>query len=238
MTQLITQWTAPAEVAVLQTSRTFQNQTCFDIHPNNTTTQSLDTLVSEYHLPHNPVFMLQKHENHVIEYFEPPKSHFKEQADACFTRTPGVICAVMTADCLPVIMTDIHGSFVAAVHCGWRSLSANILDKTISAINPTKQILAWFGPCIQQNQYEVDASFVTNYLSKHSDSSAAFSPIINNKSFASLYQMAAIQLNKLGITKIHQSRQCTFNNKDYFSWRENATPHRMSTMVWIKGIDQ
>ncbi len=234
MTHLINQWQRPAHVAAIQTSRVFLQQRCFDIHPNHSSTAEVDSLVEEFKLPHTPIFMHQTHHNKIIEYIEPPKNHLTTQADACFTRTPNVICAVMTADCLPVLMTDTEGSFVAAIHCGWRSLYANILSETIAAINPKKDVLVWFGPCIQQQKYEVDNAFVTNYLKRHPGSSKAFTAIINHKSHANLYQMAEIQLNKLGIEHINQSNECTYLNDQYFSWRENATPHRMSSMVWIK----
>lgn len=234
MTHLIKHWQRPAQIAAFQTSRVFKDDNCFDIHPNHTSAQTVISLVSEFNLPHAPTFMLQEHGNTITEYLEPPKKHLSVISDACFTRIPNVICAVMTADCLPVLMTDVDGSFVAAVHCGWRSLYANILTKTLEAINPQKEVLIWFGPCIQQNQYEVDDSFVTHYLKQHPDSSNAFTDSVNNKSQASLYQMAETQLNSFGVSHINKSNQCTYLNKNYFSWRENATPHRMSTAAWIK----
>ncbi|TDR20850.1 peptidoglycan editing factor PgeF [Marinicella litoralis] len=239
MTHLINQWQRPARVKVLQTSRSLINPLSnptngFDVHPNHADPDHMHALITAFELPHEPIFMQQVHGNQVIEYLEPPKAHFDVQADACFTRLPDVICAVMTADCLPVIMTDTEGSFVAAVHCGWRSLYANILSQTLEAINPQHEVLVWFGPCILQDQYEVDESFVVNYLKRHPDANNAFTEIIDHNSLASLYTMAEIQLQNLGIKQIQQSMECTYLNKQYYSWRENSTPHRMGTMAWIK----
>jgi len=234
MTHIIQAWNQPPHIVALQTSRFFQQEQCFNIHPNQSTPPPTDALVAEFNLPHTPQFMQQVHKNTVIEYREPPKHQLSVKADACFTRVPGVICAVMTADCLPILMTDQSGTFVAAIHCGWRSLYANIIQKTIAAIKPQHEIMVWLGPCIQQSQYEVDESFVSNYLKQHPDSFEAFTATVNKKSQANLYIMAETQLKKLGIKSINKSNECTLLSRQYFSWRENATPHRMSTMAWIQ----
>jgi hypothetical protein len=141
----------------------------------------------------------------------------------------------MTADCLPILLTDTVGSFVAAIHCGWRSLYANILPKTIEAIRPKHDVLAWFGPCIQADQYEVDEQFVTHYLNKHPDAVDAFAAIKNSKSQASLYRMAQVQLQGLGIDNIAFINECTYLDEKYHSWRQNQATKRMATMAWISG---
>ncbi len=209
-------------------------QEAFDIHPNRSTPHQLQELVRQFQLPHQPHFLKQVHDSKIIEYKEPLKLNFSEQADACFTRSKNVVCAVMTADCLPVLLTDTSGSFVAAVHCGWRSLYASILNKTIEQINPSNKVLAWFGPCIQQAQYEVDTDFVNNYCQKHLKSSGAFTPIVNGKSHANLYQLAKQQLIENGIENVSASNECTFLDSNYYSWRKNQTTHRMATMIWIR----
>ncbi|MGJ8663107.1 MAG: polyphenol oxidase family protein, partial [Marinicella sp.] len=146
---------------------------------------------------------------------------------------PGVICSVMTADCLPILLTDQMGSFVAAVHCGWRGLYANIIAETVNAINSHNEIIAWLGPCIQAAQYEVDEEFKNHYLKQHPNVGHAFSPLIKGKCQADLYQLASIQLHKLDIKNLTQSNQCTFLNADYYSWRENQTAARMASMAWL-----
>lgn len=173
------------------------------------------------------------HGNQVLEYTEQPKSQLVQQADACFTRKRGVICSVMTADCLPVLLTDKLGTFVAAIHCGWRSLYAGILKKTVNQINSKHPLLAWFGPCIQQLQYEVDEPFIDHYLKKHPNSNTAFSDIKAGKSSANLYLMAQIQLNELDIQLIDTTNQCTFLCSNYYSWRQNNTTKRMASLIWL-----
>ena len=233
MTYLINNWLQPKQVIGLQSTESLLNLSHFDIHPNHSNSAAINQLINHYKLPHEPKFLHQVHGNHVVEYEETPKDQLIIQADACFTRTPDVICAVMTADCLPVLITDTAGSFVAAVHCGWRSLYSNILAKTIQAIQPKHDVLVWFGPCIQVKQYEVDQSFVINYLNHHPDAASAFTPVINNKIHANLNRMAQIQLHKLGITQIVMNNECTYLDDRYYSWRQNKTIKRMASMTWI-----
>jgi hypothetical protein len=233
MTYRINNWLQPKQVIGLQSTESLLNLSHFDIHPNHSNSAAINQLINHYQLPHEPKFLHQVHGNHVVEYEETPKDQLIIKADACFTRTPDVICAVMTADCLPVLITDTAGSFVAAVHCGWRSLYSNILAKTIQAIQPKHDVLVWFGPCIQVKQYEVDQSFVINYLNHHPDAASAFTPVINSKSHANLNRMAQIQLHKLGITQIVMNNECTYLDDRYYSWRQNKTIKRMASMTWI-----
>lgn len=233
MTHIINQWQRPEHVKAIQSSKHFQHISHFDIHPNNSEPLIIQQLAKKFNLPHEPMFLKQVHGCEVIEYLHQPKVQLKLQADACFTQVPGILCAVMTADCLPVLLTDRAGSFVAAVHCGWRSLYANILSKTLKRINSDNQILAWFGPCIQQMKYEVDESFVNYYLAQHPNSKTAFTTITAGKSYASIYNMARIQLNQLGVTHIESADQCTYLSPEYYSWRKNNTTNRMATMIWM-----
>ncbi len=234
MTDLIDNWPASQErILSLQTSRKLAQETAFCVHPDHNHLNHLTQLVQNFHLPHPPRFLNQVHGNEIIEYQQQPQADFQYEADACFTKVKGVICAVMTADCLPVLLTDIDGTFVAAVHCGWRSLYADILTLTLAKINPQHEVLAWFGPCIQQAQYEVSMDFVTNYLAKHPDCKAAFTPMKNGKSKADLCHMAAQQLQNNNVTQISKYDKCTYLSHNYYSWRQDQTPHRMGSMIWL-----
>ncbi len=233
MTQLITDWSVAPSVRALQTTNTLAADSAFDVHPKQSQSESIQLLVDTFDLPHTPIFMQQVHGNQVVEYTEPPQNHFAHQADACFTRATGVLCAIMTADCLPVLLTDRAGSFVAAVHCGWRSLYADILTATLDAISSQHELLCWFGPCILQANYEVDPQFVTDYLARHPDCASAFTPVAGGKSAASLYHLATIKLQQLGVRHISQSNVCTFADDRYYSWRQSQTPKRMASMIWL-----
>ncbi len=237
MTHLIKPWLIPDCVHAVQTTQYFTGiQGTFDVHPQQANADEMEKLKQHFNMPHIPRFLKQVHEATVIEYHEPPSSDFTRHADACFTRRPDIVCAVMSADCLPVLLTDTLGTFVAAVHCGWRSLYAEILSHTIEAINPSHQILAWFGPCIQQAQYEVDETFVRNYLDKHSDCETAFTPIIKGKSHANLYQLALLQMQKISDCQISFANECTYLDDRYYSWRKDQTTQRMASLIWLDSI--
>ena len=233
MTHWIEHWQRPAHVKAIQTTNSLAQHQAFDIHPNHSKANLINQLVTDFSLPHVPIFLQQIHGNQITEYRQQPESQLAIQADACFTRCQNVICAVLSADCLPVLLTDSAGSFVAAVHCGWRSLFADILRETLIKVNSEHQIMAWLGPCIQQAQYQVDDSLVNNYLAKHPNSHPAFSQIRAGKSFANLYSLARIQLNGLGVKHIETANQCTFLNPNYYSWRQNNTTKRMASMLWL-----
>ncbi|MFC3193175.1 peptidoglycan editing factor PgeF [Marinicella sediminis] len=238
MTHPITQWHRPSVVNAIQTTRRSAQTLDFDAHPSSN--QDIRPLLSavDIELP-QPVFFLQQvHGAEVVEYMHPPQAHFVQTADACFTRQPGIICAIMTADCLPVLLTDEAGSFVAAVHCGWRSLYAGILQQLIKTIQPRAEVLAWLGPCIQQPNYEVDGAFMKNYLKTHPDASSAFTPVQNDHCYASLPIMAIRQLNALGISLIDQDGRCTYSDDQLYSWRRDNTPQRMASLIWLKPNNQ
>lgn len=234
MTHRINSWHRPQPVNAVQTTRNLSNNTTFDIHPKQAELKLIQQLQADFCLPHRPYFMQQVHGNRVIEYQSQPNTDFAVKADACFTRGKNIICAVMTADCLPVLLTDSVGSFVAAVHCGWRSLYGDILTQTLTQVNSNHPILAWLGPCIKQLQYEVDETFVCNYLQQHPSCHTAFSEIIDGKSFACINTLAQLQLMEFGVTEIESSDACTFLDPAYYSWRRNNSIKRMATLTWLR----
>lgn len=235
MTHLITQWQRPESVLALQTTRYLDDDQQLDMHPAHSNQSQLDYMCRKFNLPHTPALLSQVHGNHIIEYAtQPNDEQLSVQADACFTRKPGIICAIMTADCLPILLTDVKGSFVAAIHCGWRSLFSNIIQTSCDAIQPAHEMIAWLGPCIQQAQYEVSEEFVSHYLTQHPNSEHAFTTIKHNKSHANLYHMATVQLQQMGINNIQTDQRCTLLDDDFYSWRQNQTKQRMASMAWIK----
>ncbi|WP_223787023.1 peptidoglycan editing factor PgeF [Marinicella meishanensis] len=234
MTDLIEPWSRPAHVAALQTTRTWQQNPNFSAHPKHSQASDLQRLVEQFALPHEPRYLHQVHGHQVIEYSQPQQQSLAIQADACFTREYGVVCAVMTADCLPVLLTDTEGSFVAAVHCGWRSLYAQILTNTLAQIQPPADVLAWLGPCIQRPQYQVDLDFVAHFLQRHPHAEAAFDPPDSlGKCRADLVALARMELQALGVRQITQDPTCTFLSPKHHSWRRDQAPERMASLIWL-----
>lgn len=205
-----------------------------NIHPNDTGDVALSRLQHMYHLPHKPVLMQQVHGHDIVALDSVPTQHFWQPADACFTRQNNLICTVMTADCLPVLMTDSRAGFVAAVHCGWRSLYRGILIKLLDQVASDHDLIVWFGPAICDRHYQVDAAFKKHYLQAHPNASNAFTEVINGHCQADLKAMARAQLAQQPVKHIHDVGICTYGHKNYDSWRENKTPSRQAAMIWLR----
>ena len=126
---------------------------------DNKAQSNLNKFSLQYQLPHIPIFLNQ------VEYADIPLKHGEKNADACFTRQKGVICSVLSADCLPVLMANKQATVVAAVHCGWRGLYADILLETIKKLNVDPgDLQCWLGPCISYKPYQVDEKFRNNFF--------------------------------------------------------------------------
>ena len=186
-------------------------------------------------LPHSPIFMQQIHGNKVVEYLEAPSRHGEIKADACFTREKGVVCAVLSADCLPVLITDKDNSVVAAIHCGWRGLHANILRETIKKLNVSpKELQCWLGPCISYKPYKVDKEFRERFIKINKDFSHCFYQSQKGQWHADLKKIAVTQLHKLAVDSIVQSPYCTFENKSlFYSYRRDKETGRMASLIWL-----
>ena len=121
---------------------------------NDDALKNIASLTESNNLPHSPVFLEQIHGKNVVEYVEQPKQHGLIKADGCYTRRKGVVCAILTADCLPVLMTDKQSTVVAAIHCGWKGLYSEIISEMVKKINVLPEdLLCWLGPCISYKPY-------------------------------------------------------------------------------------
>lgn len=186
----------------------------------------------------------QVHGQDMVEL--PTQTHlaYPPQADAVYTFAPNQVCAVMTADCLPVLLTDSQARFVAAVHCGWRGLASGILTKTLTTItsktqSPLTQIIAWLGPAIGPLKFEVGDEVRQCFMDKELAYQNSFIQSSALKSqhkwFANIYQLAEIELNQLGVTQIYSDRECTMNQPDdYFSYRRDGQTGRQASLIWLQ----
>lgn len=228
--------TESKSVCILQTHRDLlaNKHTQLDVHPNNNGDWALEQIQQQYQLPHQPCIMQQVHGANSISLNTTPPKHFWQKADACYTRQSNIICTVITADCLPVLITDEQASFVAAIHCGWRSLYAGILPKTLDKIQSRHDLIVWFGPSICARHYQVDKSFKDHYLKAHPNAEPAFSEVIDNHCQADLKTMAQVQLNQYRLKYIQDCEICTYGHHNYYSWRQSQTKARQASMIWIK----
>ncbi|MCC6075968.1 peptidoglycan editing factor PgeF [Pseudomonas sp. GCM10022188] len=159
------------------------------------------------------------------------------EADASWSATPGVACTVMTADCLPVLFCDRAGTRVAAVHAGWRGLVAGVLEASVAALGcPADQVLAWLGPAIGPQAFEVGAEVREAFLAQHPEAAAAFVPSVNPGRFmADLYQLARIRLAAAGVSAVYGGGLCTFSDATrFYSYRRAPRSGRLASLVWLE----
>jgi len=158
------------------------------------------------------------------------------QADASYTREAGIACAIMTADCLPVLFAAQDGSCVAAAHAGWRSLVAGVLENTITSMQTQPQnILAWLGPAIGAQVYEVGPEVREAFLAQNQQTEQAFVP--SNRAghwLADLYQLARIRLAAFGITQIYGGGFCTLSDPRFYSYRRQPVTGRFASLIWLE----
>jgi polyphenol oxidase len=182
-------------------------------------------------LPHIEQYqwLTQTHSNVCIEL--PSTQQSMPAADACFTAQINQVCAVMTADCLPILLCNTQGDKVAAVHAGWRGLANNIIENTIQQMNCGNQsILAWLGPAISQQYFEVGKD-VKQAFAHYPD---AFIPSVNfsvdePKYLANLYAIALKKLAAIGILNVYGGDYCTYGQDDLFFSHRRATHQGLST---------
>ncbi len=181
----------------------------------------------------------QRHGNDVVEA---RKGSGILPADAVYSKQAGVACCVTTADCLPVLLTDLEGSMVAAVHAGWRGLFAGVLEQTIESFTcDTREITAWLGPAIGACHFEVGAEVREKFLSTVGNKVSCliddcFKPSkIRGKFMANLYGLASIKLVQLGVSNISGGEFCTYcQDNKFYSYRRQTETGRMVSLIYIK----
>ncbi|RDI48794.1 peptidoglycan editing factor PgeF [Aquicella lusitana] len=229
-------WPVPASVKAYTTVRDSwgERQPYHDMHPgfyagSENENQRLKTLLQ---LPSEPVWITQTHSNVAIAA-TPENS--KKEADATFTDQPGQVCAILTADCLPVLVCNKQGSHVAAIHAGWRGLASGIIEATLKAMRqPAADLLVWLGPAIGPQKFEVGQDVYDAFVQKHPESAAAFLPQRPGKWLADLYTLARIRLRHQGVTQIYGGDFCTYTQADlFFSYRrDKGKTGRMASLIW------
>ena len=145
-----------------------------------------------------------------------------------------------SADCLPALLTDFQGSVVAAAHAGWRGLAAGVLEAAIAAMRiPPANILAWLGPAIGPQVFEVGADVFAAHCDNDAGAARCFVPHRQGKWLADLGALARRRLTRAGVASIHGGGRCTFSEPDaFYSYRrDGARAGRMATLIWIASLE-
>jgi len=164
-------------------------------------------------------------------------------ADAQWSRHLGAACAVLTADCLPVLLCSVSGDAVAAAHAGWRGLLAGVLEATVEAMNTRPdEVLAWLGPAIGPAAFEVGPEVREAFLaaanpSEESAVAACFRPNPERPDhcFADLYALARVRLRALGVTRVFGGGLCTYSDAErFYSYRRDGQTGRMASLILLR----
>jgi YfiH family protein len=185
-------------------------------------------------LPDEPRWLRQVHGIAVADLDRAAGAGVVATADAAFTRRAGVVCAILTADCLPVLLTDVAGEAVAAAHAGWRGLAGGVLEATVSALGEDPaELLAWLGPGIGPRRFEVGAEVRERFLDADGLAESAFLPSPKGRFMANLGLLARRRLEGLGLTRIFASDECTHSQPErFFSHRRDGQTGRHATLIW------
>ena len=215
MTTIITpDWPAPANVIAGTTTR--------------------DTQSSEP--PENLRFLNQVHGAAVVPAAAVRDAPEPLDADAVTGQQPGEVCAVRTADCLPVLFCSTDGGRVAAAHAGWRGLAAGVLENTIDALGVAPDaLLVWLGPAISQPNFEVGDEVREAFLDYDAKAVTCFEQNARGRWQADLYALARRRLAGAGVEAVSGGGWCTFADAErFYSYRRSRDTGRMVSFVALK----
>lgn len=193
-------------------------------------------LCERLNLPESPLWLNQTHSTRVLALnSNPPADSY---GDACFTYNSLRVCAVRTADCLPILLCTADATYVAAIHAGWRGLARGIIEATLAqAPADRSSILAWLGPAINRCHFEVGQDVYTAFTQSHPAAIDAFTPhpVQADKWFADLYHLATQRLQTGGVDQIYGGEYCTYDQPElFFSHRRAASDsRRLISLIWI-----
>lgn len=190
-------------------------------------------LVAGLALPETPAWIHQVHGRRVVEL---PGDEVGPDADACWTRQRGVVCAVQAADCLPVLFCDDAGSVVAAAHAGWRGLAGGVLEATVAALPvPASSLMAWLGPAIGPEAFEVGAEVREAFVAEDPAAAAAFRAAAGaGKHHADLFVLARQRLARAGVQRVSGGGISTHADPArFYSFRRDGVCGRMAALVWM-----
>ena len=236
---ILPDWPAPASVRALQTTRLggvspapWDSLNLGDHVGDDPLRVAANRALVQLELPGTPCWLQQVHGVTVVDAaLAQPGS----EADAAVARVAGAVCAVMTADCLPVLFCNRAGTVVAAAHAGWRGLLAGVLEASIEAMAvPGEEILVWLGPAIGPQAFEVGDEVRAAFVAHDPSADLAFRAGLPGKWLADLELLARQRLQAAGVTAIYGGGLCTVNDPErFFSYRRDGQTGRMASLIWL-----
>ncbi|MEO8738455.1 MAG: peptidoglycan editing factor PgeF [Casimicrobiaceae bacterium] len=230
---IVPDWSAPASVHALSTTRHGGAAGIADFSHRNPELARVRATLRRI-VPAEPLWLSQVHGPGVASADHP---HARPpQADGVIASATDAVCAVLTADCLPVLFTDVDATNVAAAHAGWRGLAAGVLEATVAAMRVAPQaVIAWLGPAIGPNAFEVGDDVRNVCCAADTGAQSSFVASRPGKWHADLYALARRRLARAGVHAVYGGTRCTLTERDsFFSYRRGGddAPRRMATVIW------
>lgn len=187
-------------------------------------------------LPAVPCWMRQVHGCQVIDATQAGQASGEPSADAAVTRTPGTVCVVQAADCMPILFGDASGEVVAIAHAGWRGLAAGVIEATVAAMRiAPDRVMAFLGPAIGREAFEVGPEVKTAFSAYDADAKFAFQSCGENKWLADLEGLARLRLDRVGVKNVFGGGRCTVReSENFYSYRRDKVTGRMAAFIWLK----
>lgn len=253
MSYIVPDWPAPVGVKALCTTRQGgdskgHSQAPFDhfnlaLHVGDSESAVLanrDQLMRELALTSSPRWLSQVHGCDVAltgADVQGCSDVVPLEADASVSREAGEVLAIMTADCLPVLLCDRHGQTIGAAHAGWRGLCHGVIENTVEAMGVVPdQLMAWLGPAIGPEVFEVGDEVREAFMAADRQAAICFREGQEpGKWFADLYQLARQRLQAIGVTQVSGGEYCTLSQAElFYSYRRERHTGRMASLIWIE----
>jgi YfiH family protein len=243
MVWILPDWPAPPEVRALSTQRSggvsaapFESLN-LGVHVGDSAEaveENRRRLRTAARLPAEPVWLSQHHGTNVLDLDAARDA--TAGADASFTHRSGRVCAILTADCMPVLLASDSGAGVAAAHAGWRGLAAGVIEATVQGLAlPPESLLAWLGPAIGAVHFEIGAEVREEMLRADPEAEAAFEQNARGRYMADLTALVRRRLKRLGIVRVYGGDACTYAAPEhYFSYRRDGRTGRQATLIWLE----
>ncbi len=244
---VIPDWPAASNIRAAFTTRVsgFSNKPCdsfnLGLHVGDDAkhvASNRQLLIDSLSLPESPRYLNQVHGTKVLCIDDlVPWPEKMPAADACWSQSEKCVIAIMTADCLPVLFSSRCGSVIAGAHAGWRGLADGVIENTVEKMPvPASEVIAWLGPAIGPNKFEVGAEVKARFVAQNDNSGIHFEtmPKSSDKYLANLYGLARDRLTGIGVSAVYGGNECTFSDEHrFFSHRrDSGNTGRMAALIW------
>lgn len=244
---VIPQWPAPPNVRAVTTTRIGGISTgeFATMNLGNNTHDNImsvarnrNELIKSLELPSEPCWLHQTHSNKVIRLYD--DTAVNQSADASYTTIPEKVCVVLTADCLPVLLSAKDGSVVASIHAGWRGLASGIIETTVSTLLhfgkcKPENLLVWLGPAIGPGVFEVGKDVRDVFTAHTADAKKAFRRIYKQQKWlVDIYLLARQRFAQMGVVDVYGGDFCTVTQYEkFYSFRRDGQTGRMASLIWM-----